>query len=116
MAQLLEKYPDDVRFVYRHLPLIGDDPANPFHDKAALATQATEAAGLQGKFWDMHDLLFERQAEWSALDVPSGCSTYSFIPTPNAELLAIFPPSQDGDWAQGSETASITIIEYSDFQ
>lgn len=70
MAQLLQAYPDDVRFVYRHLPLIGDDPANPFHDKAALAAQATEAAGLQGKFWEMHDLLFERQAEWTALDVP----------------------------------------------
>lgn len=69
MAQLLQAYPDDVRFVYRHLPLIGDDPANPFHDKAALAAQATEAAGLQGKFWEMHDLLFERQSEWSALDV-----------------------------------------------
>lgn len=52
----------------------------------------------------------------SVVEVPSGCSTYSFIPTPDAELLAIFPPSQEGDWAQGSETASITIIEYSDFQ
>lgn len=69
MAQLLKEFPDDVRFVYRHLPLIGDDPTDPFHDKAALATQATEAAGLQGKFWEMHDILFERQAEWAALDV-----------------------------------------------
>ncbi len=36
-------------------------------DKDAFATQAVEAADLQGKFWEMHDLLFEKQAEWSAL-------------------------------------------------
>lgn len=37
------------------------------HDKAALSAQAAEAAGLQGKFWEMHDLLFERQQEWGEL-------------------------------------------------
>ena len=36
-------------------------------DKDALATQAVEAADLQGKFWEMHDLLFDKEAEWSAL-------------------------------------------------
>jgi len=59
LAQLQEMYPDDVRIVYRHFPLIS------IHDKAALATQASEAAGLQGKFWEMHDLLFKHQLEWS---------------------------------------------------
>jgi cyclophilin family peptidyl-prolyl cis-trans isomerase len=43
---------------YRHFPLVS------IHDKALLSTQAAEAAGLQGKFWEMHDLLFERQGEW----------------------------------------------------
>lgn len=60
LAQVLEAYPDDVRLVYRHFPLIS------IHDNAALATQAAEAAGLQGEFWKMHDLLFETQSEWSA--------------------------------------------------
>lgn len=68
MAQILANYPEDVRFVYRHFPLTGT-PEQPFHDKAALSTQAAEAAGLQGKFWEMHDLLFERQNEWAALTV-----------------------------------------------
>jgi cyclophilin family peptidyl-prolyl cis-trans isomerase len=63
LAQLLADYPDEIRFVYRHFPLLS------IHDKAALATQASEAAGLQGKFWEMHDLLFEKQAEWSELSV-----------------------------------------------
>jgi cyclophilin family peptidyl-prolyl cis-trans isomerase len=63
LAQLQATYPDDVRVVYRHFPLLS------IHDKAALATQASEAAGFQGKFWEMHDLLFERQGEWSELTV-----------------------------------------------
>ena len=68
MEQLLNNFPNDVRFVYRQFPLIGT-PEAPFHDKAALATQASEAAGKQGKFWEMHDVLFERQSEWSGLSV-----------------------------------------------
>ena len=61
LARLQAEFPDDLRIVYRHFPLIG------IHDKAALATQAAEAAGAQGQFWEMHDLLFERQEEWSPM-------------------------------------------------
>jgi cyclophilin family peptidyl-prolyl cis-trans isomerase len=63
LAQLADDHPQDVRIVYRHFPLIS------IHDKAALATQASEAAGAQGAFWEMHDVLFERQGEWAALSV-----------------------------------------------
>jgi len=68
MEQLLKTYPNDLRFVYRQYPLIGT-PESPFHDKAALATQASEAADRQGKFWEMHDVIFEKQADWSTLTV-----------------------------------------------
>jgi cyclophilin family peptidyl-prolyl cis-trans isomerase len=68
MTQLFERYPDDLRLVFRHYPLIGT-PENPFHDKAALSAQAAESAANQDKFWEMHDLLFERQSEWSPLSV-----------------------------------------------
>jgi cyclophilin family peptidyl-prolyl cis-trans isomerase len=61
LAQIESDYPEDVRIVFRHFPLIS------IHDKAALATQASEAAGVQGEFWAMHDLLFANQAEWAAL-------------------------------------------------
>lgn len=64
LAQLKADYSQDVRIVYRHFPLIS------IHDKAALAAQAAEAAGAQGQFWEMHDILFEKQAEWSGLSVP----------------------------------------------
>lgn len=48
-----------LRVVYRHFPLTS------IHPNAYPASLAAEAAGLQGKFWEMHDTLFERQAEWS---------------------------------------------------
>jgi Na+/H+ antiporter NhaA len=65
----------DVRFVWRHLPLPD------VHPQAELAAQASEAAAEQGKFWEMHDLLLDRQehlmkqdllgyAEELGLDVP----------------------------------------------
>ncbi len=63
LARIQELYPQDVRVIYRHFPLIS------IHDKAALAAQAAEAAGAQGKFWEMHDLLFERQPDWSGLSL-----------------------------------------------
>ena len=63
MAQIQAAYPDDVRFVYRHFPLAS------IHDKALLATQAAEAAGLQGKFWEMHDFLFANYNAWVELPV-----------------------------------------------
>jgi protein-disulfide isomerase len=41
-------------------------PLLPMHEHALMAAQAAEAAGLQGKFWEMHDLLYENQAKWVA--------------------------------------------------
>lgn len=56
---LEQKYGEKVAFVYRHYPL------TTIHQYAQLAAQAATAASLQGKFWEMHDLLFERQNSWS---------------------------------------------------
>jgi len=63
LAQLKIDFPEDVRVVYRHFPLAS------IHDKALLAAQASEAAGLQEKFWEMHNLLYENSAEWASLSV-----------------------------------------------
>lgn len=52
---LVERFADRVRLVYRHFPL------GEVHPHALLAAQAAEAAGAQGKFWPMHDLLFDNQ-------------------------------------------------------
>jgi cyclophilin family peptidyl-prolyl cis-trans isomerase/protein-disulfide isomerase len=56
--RLLAAYPDDVRFISRIFPLVGRN------DKAVFAAQAVEAAHLQGKFWEMHDLLYSQQENW----------------------------------------------------
>lgn len=65
IRSLLEQYPNDIAFVYRHFPL------RSVHPNAQLAAQAAEAAGLQGKFWDMHHLLFDNQTAWAELGNPT---------------------------------------------
>lgn len=60
LAPLEAAYPKSLRIVYRHFPLTS------IHDKAQIAAEAAEAAGAQGKFWEMHDLLFGRQREWAS--------------------------------------------------
>ena len=61
LVSLQEKYPEKVRLVFRHYPLVV------LYDKTALAAQAAEAAGMQDRFWEMHDLLFSRQQEWAEM-------------------------------------------------
>ena len=56
---LKDEFGENVAFGFRHFPL------SQSHPNARAAARATEAAGLQGKFWEMHDILFERQTEWA---------------------------------------------------
>lgn len=62
MKEVMSAYAGNrnVRFIYRHFPL-----AIPGHDKSFDAALATEAAGLQGKFWQMQDQLFRNQQAWT---------------------------------------------------
>jgi Na+/H+ antiporter NhaA len=57
VRELLQSFGADVRYVFRHLPLAD------VHPNAQMAAEAAEAAGAQGKFWDMHDLLLDHQDE-----------------------------------------------------
>ena len=67
VKQLQESYSaEDLKIVYRHFPL------RSIHPNADLAAQAAEAAGEEGKFWEMKDLLFKNQAEWSKEKDPRG--------------------------------------------
>ncbi|HEX4734404.1 MAG TPA: Na+/H+ antiporter NhaA [Thermoleophilaceae bacterium] len=63
LRELLSEHGADIRFVFRHLPLTD------VHDHAQLAAEAAEAAGAQGRFWEMHDLLLDHQDALTARDL-----------------------------------------------
>jgi protein-disulfide isomerase len=64
VEDVLAEHEGKIRFEYKHFPLIT------IHPHALLAARAAEAAGQQGKFFEMHDALFENQANWSTSPSP----------------------------------------------
>lgn len=70
MQQLKKEYGSEVLFVFRHFPL------SQIHPNALISSQAAEAAGLQGKFWEMYDLLYQKQGEWSDVSTDTVVSKY----------------------------------------
>lgn len=76
LAQVMANHPTDVRLVWKDLPL-------PQHDQAASAAEAAQCAGLQGKFWNYHDGLFQQQSSlgpalYQQLAVQLGLASSSF--------------------------------------
>lgn len=61
VKSIIEKNKDKIIFAFRNYPL------SQVHPNARDSAKAAEAAGEQGKFWEMHDLLYEKQSEWSNL-------------------------------------------------
>ncbi len=59
VKKLVEDFGDTFQLEYRNFPL------RSIHPNAQIGAQAAEAAGMQGKFWEMSDKLFENQEEWS---------------------------------------------------
>ncbi len=66
VQQVQQKYNDTVKFQFRNLPLLQ------IHPNAFAGARAAEAADMQGKFWEMHDLLYEQTnwSEWSTSSNP----------------------------------------------
>jgi protein-disulfide isomerase len=60
VKQVQEKYNSQITFQFRNLPLLQ------IHQNAFAGARAAEAASLQGKFWEMHDMLYENQSAWSS--------------------------------------------------
>lgn len=79
LEQLQKDFPEDLRIVFRHFPLVT------IHDKATLGAQASEAAGRQGKFWEMHNLLFTTQNEWKD-STPDDFKTWVIEQAQNLDL------------------------------
>ncbi|MEK9175344.1 MAG: thioredoxin domain-containing protein [Patescibacteria group bacterium] len=59
IKQISEEYKSNVKFVYRHFPL------RRIHKNTDITANASEAAGVQGKFWEMHSMIFEHQQDWA---------------------------------------------------
>ena len=59
VQELLSRFPKDLRLEFHHYPLIS------IHPNSMAASTAVEAAGEQGKYWEMHDLVFEHQDQWA---------------------------------------------------
>ena len=96
MKTLMGTVSDTVRLVFRHFPL-------PQHDKAIPAAYAAEAAALQGKFWEMHDLLYEKQGEWTSKPVAEITATLKTY----AEQLKLDIAQFERDFASEAVAARI---------
>ncbi len=59
IKEVTDKYPNDVRVIYRHFPLVQ------VHKYAQISAQFAEVAASENKFWEMHDKLFEQQTIWA---------------------------------------------------
>lgn len=64
LEQIGKDYGDRVKLIFRHYPL------QQMHPNAFAAARAAEAAGMQGKFWEMHDLIYDNQKAWAASPEP----------------------------------------------
>lgn len=70
VEQLEATYNGRVEFVFRNFPL------TQIHQDAMISAEAAEAANLQGKYWEMHDLLYKNQSTWSAVSADQVVSKY----------------------------------------
>jgi protein-disulfide isomerase len=69
IGKLEKDYGRRLRVIFRHYPL-------PMHSHAIEAALAAEAAGAQGHFWEMHDLLYKNQAAWSKASDPAAAGQF----------------------------------------
>jgi cyclophilin family peptidyl-prolyl cis-trans isomerase len=106
IAQALDKsldlYPEDVRLVYRHFPVIGGE-----NDNGIVAAKSTEAAGKQGKFWEMHDFFFATQDAWIDMD-PDTFTSYIYD---QVDALGM-DPTQFGEDVNSKEISELIAQQY----
>jgi protein-disulfide isomerase len=100
VKRLIAEFGSRLRFVFRNFPLSN------VHPHASVAAQAAESAAAQGKFWEMHDLLFENQKDLADIEMQRlalrlGLEPYRF----NAELSGErFEKRVAADYASGVES------------
>lgn len=101
IRELLADVSREIRFVFRHYPIVIT------HREAHLAAQVAEAASVQGKFWEMHNLLFERQASLSRESLLGYCGELGLdVARVTAELdSGLYVSRVDHDLETGDDSA-----------
>jgi protein-disulfide isomerase len=97
VKDIQEEFDSNLKFIFRNFPL------EKIHPQAWIAAVATEAAGIQGKFWEMHDVIFEHQSHLTTQDLLKyaqqiGLDVPVFESDLNNETLA---KKVDGDFESG---------------
>jgi hypothetical protein len=94
-----DKYPDQLRFAFRHFPLEGVYP------NAELAAEAAECAGSQGKYWQVHDLPFDNQQCLLTSDLVDACILHQ-----RPDSGCVVRPESTGPGGEGANR-SLGLIE-----
>lgn len=89
LTRVLQEFPGEVKLVYNDYPL------RTIHPNAAGAAEAGQCANNQNRFWEYHDLLYQKQTAWSDLDAPD--STFVTYATDLGLDTAAFQTCLDGD-------------------
>lgn len=97
LKAVTEKYKDQIAFVFRNFPL------TTIHPNARAAAAAAEAADMQGKYWEMHDLLYENQSQWSSLNPDQRADFFNGY----AEKLGLELNTFKTDFSSGSVSKKI---------
>src|SRR6184192_3008378 len=101
--ELLKQYDSRLRIVFRNFPLPG-------HEHAREAALAAEAAGLQGRFWEMHDVLYREQETWTkAPNVRELFESYAGTIGLNVDQ---FKKDVDGDKARGRVDSDRALADF----
>jgi protein-disulfide isomerase len=95
---IVQQYPNEVKLVYRHFPLVT------IHKNAYDAALAAETALNAGKFWEYHDILFERQDEWSELSAEEARAKF----VEYAQVIGVDPEFMKTGLSQRSFETTIT--------
>lgn len=114
VKQILTDFPGKVTYTFRNYPLTQ-------HKNAPISSYAVEAAGIQGKYWEMHEIMFSTQSDWSNLSDPSslfidyaktlGLNTDQFTSDMNSQKIKdiVAADKNDGETVRLSETPTFYL-------
>ncbi|OGZ53670.1 MAG: hypothetical protein A3B25_01335 [Candidatus Ryanbacteria bacterium RIFCSPLOWO2_01_FULL_48_26] len=91
VKQIVAEFGDRISLTYRHFPLRN------VHESADLAARAAEAAGNQGKFWEMHDMLFVNQTRWTFIPGVAGSAIEGYAKSLGLDIDTFKKDLNSGD-------------------